>query len=92
MNTVVAGSLLTLSGPWLFFERYAKEKIRREFDTRAEAIGLQIRQKVNEGVRDGINDGFTDLQQKMTKTATSGGLDLLEEGLNQWFRSGRSKD
>jgi hypothetical protein len=90
--TSLLSSVLTLCGAWFLLDRFAKERIWPEVDAKAELIGEQIRQRVNEGVRDGVNDGFSDLQQRMTKTATSGGLDLLEEGLNQWFRSGRSKD
>jgi len=28
----------------------------------------------------------------MSKTATRGGFDMLEESLNLWFRGGRSKE
>jgi len=90
--TSLLSSILTLGGAWYLFDRVAKERIRSEVDAKAEDIGEQIREKVNEGVREGINGGFADLRQKATKSAAVGGLDLLEESLNQWFRRGRSKD
>jgi hypothetical protein len=35
---------------------------------------------------------LADLREKATRTATRGGIDMLEESLNLWFRGGRPKD
>jgi len=90
--TSLLTSLLTLAGAWFVFERYLKARYWAEVDAKADEIGNQFKQQVSDGVREGIANGLTDLRDKATKTATQTPFDILEEGMNVWFRRGRPKD
>ncbi len=90
--TSVLTSVLTLTGAWFAFDRYLKASMWEAVDSKAEELGLVLKQRVREGVREGMGDGISDLREKATRTATRGGLDIFEESLKQWFGGGRSKD
>ena len=90
--TSLLTSALTLAGAWFVFDRYLKPRLWKEFEENTDELGLRLKQRVSEGVREGIGDGLADLREKATRTATRGGLDLVEESLNLWFRGGRTKD
>lgn len=90
--TSLLTALLTLAGAWCVFDRYLKARFWSEVDAKADEIGREFKQQVSDGVREGIANGLTDLRDKATKTATQAPIDMLEESLNLWFRTGRKKD
>jgi hypothetical protein len=90
--TSLLTSVLTLTAAWFVFDRYLKTRMWEEVDAKADEFGLLLKQRVSEGVREGMSNGLADLREKATRTATRGGIDMLEESLNLWFRGGRPKD
>ena len=61
-------------------------------EERIDALQPTIRDRVSEGVREGINAGVVDVRKTIAQSAARGGLDVLEERLNQWFRRGHSSE
>jgi hypothetical protein len=90
--TSLLTSVVTLTTAWFVFDRYLKSRMWTEVDAKADELGLLLKQRVSEGVREGMGNGLADLREKATKTATRGGIDMLEESLNFWLRGGRPKD
>lgn len=88
-------SVLTLSLAWYLYQNHLKDRLLEQIEEKSEELGVELQDRVREGVREGIREGFsdlpTDLVGKATKRVTKTGMDVLEDSMNLWLGSSRSR-